>query len=69
MIIAHFVFGPMDGEFLPLPTSEPWPFYVLPKIEGAISIPLYYCLAGQEDRTIWSYLFDEFFDLREMSLA
>lgn len=66
MIIARFVFGPMDGEFLPLPTTEPWPFYVLPQIGELVTVPLYYLLAGQEDRMMWNYLYDELFDLEEL---
>ncbi len=64
VIVARFVLGPMDGEFLPLPTTEPWPYYVLPHV-GLITIPLYYLLAGQENRTVWNYLYDELFEMGE----
>lgn len=55
----------MDGEFLPLPAVEPIPVYVVPFRTELLIAPLYYVLAGQEDYTIWNYLYDELFDLEE----
>jgi hypothetical protein len=60
MILAHFHMGPMDSEFLILPTPEPWPKFVVPKL-GNIVIPYFYLLGGQEDENTWSYLYDEDF--------
>lgn len=60
MLIAHLLRGPLDNEYLPLPTEEPWPRFVVPE-KRTLLVCYFYLLAGQEEETIWSYLYDEDF--------
>jgi hypothetical protein len=59
-LIAKFVFGPLDGEFLILPTEVPWTKFVLPEKHNKILVQHFYLLGAQLDDhpPIWSYLFD-----------
>lgn len=47
MILAKFYMGPYDGEFLTLPTTDPWPRFVIPKF-GTITVEHFYLYSGQE---------------------
>jgi hypothetical protein len=60
VILAKFIFGPLDQEFLVLPTDEPWPKFVVPAKHNKILIQHFYLLAAQIDDApvIWTYLFD-----------
>lgn len=60
MILAKFHWGPLDQEFLILPTEEPWPKFVLPQKVNSIMVQSFYLLCGQLDDQppTWSYLFD-----------
>ncbi len=62
MIVAHFHMGPMDNEFLLLPTPTPWPTFVVPQ-RGSLLIPYFYLLAAKEEEyNAWAYLYDESFN-------
>jgi hypothetical protein len=60
VILARFYWGPLDQEFLVLPTENPWPKFVIPAKHNAILIQHFYLLGGQLDDQppIWSYLYD-----------
>jgi hypothetical protein len=59
-LIAKFIFGPLDGEFLILPTEEPWTKFVIPAKHNKILIQHFYLLSGQLDDSppIWGYLYE-----------
>lgn len=59
MIIAAFYQGPYDGKRLVLPTSEPWPRFVIPNFDNALDVEYFYLFAGQLEGAIYSYLFDD----------
>ncbi len=57
MILAKFFRGPLDMQFIPLPTEEPWPRFVLPE-RSRIDIRYFYLYAGEQSRVFY-YLFND----------
>ncbi len=55
MILARFVWGPLDQALIHLELEEPEPKLVY---KAYIDIPCVYWLAGQNDEEFFDYLFE-----------
>lgn len=56
MRLSYFVRGPIDGHYLPLPTEEPWPKFIVPEV-GDLTVIYFYLYAGEHEN-LWLYLYE-----------